>query len=163
MQNKINKKGVTQVISIVLLISLALVLIGIFWFSFKNIIQLSPETTICKDLEFKSPISIIKSCNLNQNETQILIKREIDNLEINSINFIFSNGAIFQLKQESKCLDLKEANSKYGQKCSIPNQREQKEYLFDLTGETPPTQIGIEIETKKITCLIDVKEIKNNC
>lgn len=173
MQNKINqrikmnKKAISQIIGIVLMISLILIAIAGFWIILKDKIFLSPEAT-CSEIELKKPIKIINACYLNSEEILIKIKRGFDNFNLNSINFIFSNGAIFNLKnlENHKCTDIRKISSEYGMVCEFLKNNQETELVFKFNPDEPIAKIinlEGELQKQKIFCYLSQKEIKDAC
>lgn len=161
MQNKI-KKGLSQVITTALFISLSLLVIGIFWGVVKNTINLSPEAT-CNPALRNYEIKIISACYETTGEIRIVLKRGIDNQEINPLQFTFSNGEKYQIIGE-KCIDVRTAD-KYGKTCEILSSGEQKEYFFNSTEEKAEVVLLEAVNKKEGNnfCGLDELEIKDSC
>lgn len=151
-------KGVSQVITTIILVSLVLASVGIVWSVINNIIQLSPDVE-CTNFEITQPIAIQNSY-YQQNEVNLTLKRSEDNFNITGFKFSFSNGEVF-LVEGNKCLDVR-TKDEYGKTCELLSVSQEKTYFFKASNAESvfiEAQI-IGKDNKKQFCTIGNKEIK---
>jgi hypothetical protein len=143
---KINKKGLSQVITSVFIILIVLASIGILFYSINKFIKpaLSPEFS-CIEAQINPPIKIQLVCYNNQTkDIEINLERSIDEkIPVFSMDFIIDTGdssETFSCSQSCK-------------NCIILNSGETKKYYF-YQDKQPLT-----ITTKISGCLLETKTI----
>jgi archaellum component FlaF (FlaF/FlaG flagellin family) len=143
-----NKKALSGVIAVVLLISLSILAVGIistYVIKSSKSVQLSPEYS-CLDLKINEAIKIESACyNSNIKEIKTTIKRNINTDQISSIKFTH----IAENKKEAwevggSCLN-----------CKLPEQGESK--LYNLA---PSDFSSGELIISSSSCELDRIKIK---
>jgi len=138
-----NKKAMSQVIAVLLIVLLSLIAVTTVWGVFKSITertQLAPEFE-CTQLSANMPIRITDACyNPLTQDAEITLSRKLDTLDIKKINFIIGSN--------TWCCGLPECSQ-----CQILETGE-KIYYFDY--ETSPSSVALMIDK----CFIEEKEIK---
>jgi hypothetical protein len=108
-----NKKGVSEIISTVLIIVLSIVLISVlasFVINLVKLPQLSPEKS-CVKMQINPPIKISNVCfNQETQELEVIVFR--DNFEVFSLDFIL-DGEKYSCACESCSILEKQTFSKY--------------------------------------------------
>lgn len=137
-----NKKALSNIIASLILILLSLVAVSMLWVTFNNLstkIQMSPEIN-CFDIKIQPPIKINSACfNSEKNQIEIELKRNLEELQINSLGLITETG-------EWKC------SSSCGN-CVILNEGETKTYF--LEAETKPKEIIFKINE----CVVETESV----
>ena len=140
-----NKKAISTIIASLIIILLSLTAISIIWITIRgvtNSIALSPEIS-CINIKITPPLNINSACyDSENNQIKVELKRNLDNLQINSIYLISNTG--FEWQCTSTCGN-----------CIILNQGETKNYF--LYENIKPEDITLKIED----CVLETKEIKN--
>ena len=90
----LNRKGFSQVVTILLIVILSIIAIGVLFFSVNNIlneVKQSPEFS-CLDFKTSEVIRIIKTCyNESSGEMEVSLRRNLDeNIKIDSLFFNFN-------------------------------------------------------------------------
>ena len=157
MQNKINKRAMSEVIVIILVIALTLVSAGIAYTVIMKQVYLSPELINCNQLRIDSPIKITQACYLNNDEIKVQVERNFKEITFTKLLFSFSgtNEAIFEV-YEKKCSDVKNEEN-YGEKCKLIGSGESLSYTFNITNENF-NQVSVGISNGE-TCYLYAKEI----
>ncbi len=109
-----NKKGLSTIVVVLIIISLALVMVGVLWKVVKNITQESSEIELGEvtlDLDIKN-VKIEDG-----NVTIVVLRKNSDEGEFVGINFIFSDGSDSEIIREN---------------CSL-QELEEKTFTFTLT------------------------------
>lgn len=140
----INKKGLVDVVSTVLIILLSFVSVALLFLVVKEFISqpaFSPEN--CVNTGIRPGIEIQRVCyNPSSDETEVTLKRDVDSSNISSLGFKFSNSGNY-------------TNFVCGKgcgKCFILNAGETNKYYFSLKGSDSFTLSvnGCVIEKKGI-------------
>ena len=157
----LNKKGITEIITIILLVILSIAGVLIIWSVTREIVLKSPsQLTSC--IDFFS-FSIDKACYLNKDEIKITIKRKFKNINVNKIKFEFyPSNALWEISGE-KCLDVRLENKKYGEYCDIVDNLESISYIFKVSDLEIQEKVFVAVEGNEIICEIGEKEIKEVC
>lgn len=137
-----NKKAVSNIVSSIIIILLAITSISLIYLSINNFIKpsLSPATS-CIEMQIQQPISINSACFYkDSNQTQITITAKQSNLDYNSIQFIFSNPSSQTYTCGPQCGN-----------CQLLEKGTSKIYYFN----TQQKNIAVKINN----CLLDQKEI----
>ena len=147
MQN-INKKGVSGVLSTIVLMLLAIVFIGILSISIINLINqisLGPET-LCPILKSKNIIKIQEACyNDLTNDLEIIVRRNTDeSIFIENIEFIINNNKSETWQCGNSCGT-----------CNLPKPGNTRKYFF--SSENSKNSITLRMNN----CLLQEKEITN--
>ena len=153
-----NKKGISEVISSVLIIVLTISSTLFVFGAMNNLLDnpaLSPEYS-CPNLKFKAPIEITSACyNSRSEEVEISLYRKKTDLEINKMNFIVSsssksNSEIYSCSQYAQ-------NSCSGMECKVPTEESSEKYylVFNSTDINGEKEISVSVNN----CIIDVKSL----
>jgi|GEM_PF-2943009 len=144
----LNKRGLAEVVLIVLIIMLSIASITIFSAAFLTPInQLSPEIS-CTEMKIEQILDLKKACfDSENNQIRVTIERSFDDIEINKINFRVASN---QIQEEwccggSSCLQ-----------CLIQSPGATKTYILPRTFTEEQDLLIIETEQ----CLLDSIEIK---
>lgn len=143
MQN-INKKGLSQIISVMLIIGLSLASISVLWVTIKELtnpdILLSEQT--CLDYKINQPFSIIKACyNESSKELELNLEKKFDS-EIKNIEFV-----VYDSQESSKYKCGESCNN-----CKLPSTK--RIYYFSL--EQQPEKVSLVLEGN---CVIETREV----
>lgn len=143
-----NKRALSSVIAVVLLISISIIAVGIistYVITSSKSIQLSPESS-CLDLKINQALKIESVCyNSTIKEIKTTIKRNINTEQISSIDFThISENKKEKWEVGGQCLN-----------CKLPEQGESK--LYNLA---PSDFEGGELILSTSSCELDRKEIK---
>jgi hypothetical protein len=145
--HKIKTKGVSNVLATLLITLLSILAVSLLAVAVNNVVyqaRFSPKFT-CAEVEIASPIQIQKACyNVAEKELEITLKRSIDNLDMDIIDFSLSGIESSDWCCGSNC-----------NKCNIPEQAETKTYYFPV--EQKPDFISIS----SYSCPIVGSEIEN--
>ena len=138
----LNKKGLSQMIGTIALVTLAIISVSLLFLSIRTHLEpsYSPEYS-CLQLELNSPLSITKSCfNEQTQDTEVTIQRSKSQFLINSIEFSIDEIPI------SSC------NSVCGS-CLIQNEETLKTYYFQSPqGKTLTlSSNGCKLQSKPIS------------
>ena len=167
-----NKKGVSQVIGVVLTIVIALAAIVLVWTSTQTFL-LSPNIE-CETLSLTPPIKLNKACHLNENEILLRFERNLEEIDIESmkIHLIGQETAIYQIT-EKDCSDIKRENGEYNRPCTIPNIGSTLSYIFLLDTEAGESSdqfndvlldIDYQLSTGQVdTCITDQRRLELSC
>mgnify|MGYP001558105253 CR=1 FL=1 len=141
-----NKKGLSQVVSVVIIILLAISsvsLVSLFVFKIINNPQFSPNTS-CLSIKLDNLASVNSACyNNSSNETEIKISRKSDNdFFIDSMELILSDG------KDSKTWTCSSCGS-----CEILGNGESKVYFVEGSGS--------ELSLKVNGCVVDTTSVGN--
>ncbi len=145
-----NKKALSSVIAVVLLISISILAVGIlstYVIKSSKSIQLSPESS-CLDLKINQALKIESVCydsKLAIKEIKTTIRRNINTEQISSLSFTH----IIENKRERWEVGGTCAN------CKLPEQGESKVYNL-----APSDFEGGELILSTSSCELDRKEIK---
>ncbi len=142
-----NKRGVSEIVSVVLIILISISLVGIMFVYITDYaskpLQLSPQN--CINMQSNLPISIDSACyNKLNNNVELKLSRSIDNFVISSLKLsINEGGKSFSWSCSSTC-----------NTCIIPNVGEKKFYYVLANSKPISLTMTIndcaEITTKKI-------------
>jgi hypothetical protein len=158
-----NKKAISDVIGIVLIITLSLVAIGLIWAYISNTIDLSPEVD-CSLISLEKDIFIQRVCYLNDNEVFLKLKRGVNWIDPRALLVKFVGSDVVKFKIDgSVCSDVRVFEKEYHDRCALLDKAEEKVYVFDLSGEglVDSVLIGIDIGSEK--CFFDVREVEESC
>ena len=112
--DKMNKKGISEVIATVITILISLVAISLVWVVVNSIINepaLAPKFD-CLDIQINTPIKIEYACyNLETEEFEVTLGRSLDNYYFEDIEFIIGGEEWFCSDNCGNCVILK-PNSK---------------------------------------------------
>jgi len=143
----LNKKGLSNLIGIVFLISMSLAGLGIIF----NAIAQIPEQSLspaleCTEFQLNPPLEINEACyNFSSGDIELIIQRSVfDDSQINDLDFLVSlNNRIISLSCGLSC----------GNDCKILNSGETKKYF--LTVDEIPDEITMQING----CFIESSKI----
>jgi hypothetical protein len=142
----LNKRAVSDIVAIVLIISLSLIAVSLVFAYLKPLIlDLSPEFD-CTKAKLKQALKIESACYDPQtNDVVLEIERKFDKNIINRIDFSIQS--------------LDNSNEKFycGENCNgalLLNPGETKKYFFETSGI--PSSISISVRG----CFLDTSEIK---
>ncbi len=159
-----NSKAFTPVIATLLIVLVALTLLTIVSLTLTKIVNYSQQEIECKNFQLNSELIVKKICQLNQEE--ILVSLKVNPTQkINSIFFGFVNekdAALFELKNNKRCLDIRTTKTEYGDECKILEQGE-VDYIFQLDLGELFSEGFIEVNLENSNCLIERQEILPNC
>ncbi|MEK6888942.1 MAG: hypothetical protein AABW80_02430 [Nanoarchaeota archaeon] len=152
MQN-INKKALSNIIAVVLVITIAVSSVAIlsnYILELTRSPQLSPDDS-CLNFQVNPPITILSSCfNKDTNDIQVSLRRSQNSPSVESINFHFQfeDGALtsYQAGGE-KCVF-----------CTILSRGTSKTYFFAVS-EMPSLPESVEINT--LSCSLEKRRIVN--
>jgi hypothetical protein len=152
-----NIKGLSQVVSTVLLILLSIVSIAVIWGVVNSFVENRLEgANSCLEILDQVKISSDWTC-YNSSSNQMLISIEINNADITSVIFGISSGeesSVFRILNESS---LVERVQEYSLKAtgnysiSLPSREGGKTYIFDNITEIPE-KITISAQVGKKQC-----------
>lgn len=145
MSNRINKKGLSQIVATFVILLLAIAAIGVISITLTNISKkamLSPQLS-CFELKTKQPLTIERACyNQQTHDTEITLNRKIDS-NIDAIELI--------LKTENSI-----SKWQIGNLCTtsiILNKGETK--IYYINSEENPKEISINIDK----CILQTEKI----
>ncbi len=146
MQN-LNKKGVSTLVSVVMMIVISLSL-GVAFGSFVTGFirtSLSPEVATCTQFNINIPLKIRGACiNQQTNQIEITLERQFSDQKVNSIEFMVTTSQeTLQWQCSQSCTD-----------CSILNEGETKTYYL-----SQQIQGNARIVVKANGCAVDSADI----
>ncbi len=147
MQN-LNKKALSQVVTTILFVLVAIALIALLYaitINFLNKqVSLSPKIS-CIDLKINKRILITNVCyNKNSEELELTVQRSISDDSLTSLDFSLDSSPSSQWSCSSTCGN-----------CEIPKAGETKTYYFSLTQEEKPLEASISFSS----CILDTKKV----
>lgn len=150
MQKIINKKGLSGIVISVLLILLSIAALAIVFLYLTNFLNkeanLSPGVS-CLQMQSSSPLEISSACfSSSNNEVQVSLKRSIQDLDINQIDFVLSSDN----DSSSWCCGIPDC-----QECQVLEKGKSKTYFFDLSDLRNPIRAEISVSS----CGLDSVEI----
>lgn len=136
MQNIINKRGVSEVVTSVFLILLAIGAVSmasVFIYKVVKSPNMSPEID-CLSMQTKQSFDIKKVCYNNSNKEVIaVVKRAFDEVSMDAIDFVFSGEGNSNSWRCGGGCGL----------CKLLNSGETKSYYFDFSGLDKPAEIEL--------------------
>jgi len=144
--SQINKKGLSEVIAITIIILLGIIAVSAVYVAVYPIIDLSPEISCAElSLTFPQPIEAKKACyNTATSQAELTIFRQTDH-EIKTINFLFSTGEKFYCGED--CSNVR-----------IPEEGETQTYYFSL-----PYSSGMKLTYGINECPLNNIEVMPSC
>ena len=143
-----NKKGLSSVVTTLIILLLALIALTITYATASNIlysIKYSPSLT-CSDIKIENPIEIVSSCyNEKNGKIEIQLRRSFSSIEINELRFTLSSSL--------NSLDYSCGGLSCG--CTILNQGEIRKYEFIPVSPQSYNQVIIKADD----CVLKEKEI----
>ena len=143
-----NKKGISQVVSVVIFILLITISIGIVWTSLNNLFTDLSPTFDCTQAKIEQPLRIENACYDSSNVV-LTLRRTLSQTEINTIDFtiIFDDKEKLEYYCGADC-----------DKSIILEKGATEEYKFDV-GDISPKSIIIGINS----CVLVSAEIEESC
>ena len=161
MFNKKSKKGISEILALISLITISLFTIIIIWNLNKDLIAKSPIEFSCFNL--MNSVSMNNVCYLNNDEIKIEIKRNFDNVKIKKMRISFDPSSSLWEISGKKCSDIRMQEKKYGNYCNILSPGKEIYYVINTIGLEKQKKAVLSIETENQICFIDDKDIKINC
>ena len=157
-----NKKGISNIIVTVLLITILMLGILIFWTAIRRIVSKSPEELNCIDLI--SSLSLQDACYLNENEIKVTVKRGFDEENIERLRFVFGNfdDSIWEITGK-KCSDVRVNERRYGGYCDILKSGQGISYIFNMAGIDKKERVRLGAGSVDNLCEISEVEIEKSC
>ena len=154
-----SKKAVSNVIVVIFLIVISVTAILVFWYSVREIIKKSPDTS-CIDLI--SSFSIKKACYLNNEELLVQLNRGFDNSIISKMRFSFTGeeSSLFEIIGE-KCSDVKTLEN-YGSYTEVLNPGETRDYVFNISSLDKKIQVRLAVGNNEL-CSVYEGKIEDRC
>ncbi|NCN98933.1 hypothetical protein COU62_04175 [Candidatus Pacearchaeota archaeon CG10_big_fil_rev_8_21_14_0_10_35_219] len=146
----VNKKGLAEVITVVLIITITLAAVAIFYASFMNPVnQLSPAVD-CATKAFSSAVTVEKACyNPTTEEIEVQLIRKLQNVEITQIKFTATNE---QDSESWGCGSAYTCNF-----CKVISSGQTKTYFLNDAQLDDYTSISITIDG----CPLDAKPVES--
>lgn len=150
MQNTIkqNKKGISSTIAVVIMIVIGLAAFSILYLyvsSTVSNVNLSPVFS-CYEMQANPPISIPKACyNQNTGEIETTLQRGIQDMQIDSLNFIINSDSSSSNWNCGECMS-----------CKVLDQGSGKTYFFALTDASTQKTVSVYYNS----CLLASKNIE---
>jgi hypothetical protein len=142
-----NKKALSTIITVMILIGLSITSVSIIYVSLKtNLQDVLKSPTQCIGLQSNPPLSIKQAC-YNEEELEIFVEKENSFQKVNSIDFIINS------KEKSLVYTCEE----HCRNCRLP-EKTGKQYFIDINGMTTPETLVFKIED----CVIETIKI-NEC
>lgn len=139
----LNKIGISELVTVVLLALLGILATGIVYYEFRDNLNLSPEIS-CFEIQADPEITVSDACyDSNLMETVVTLSRRLSEKEIGDLEFSFSNP-------QSNWI----CNSMCGD-CEILSAGETKEYRFSMEGK--PESVTLSI----YQCAVENREIRD--
>jgi hypothetical protein len=169
--NKMMKKrGLSNIIIMLLVIALSIAAIFIVYYSFGKIAKEKfGDEVSCFDVLAISPTFFIKdACYLNQGEVAVSVERKTDALNLVNIKFAFYGDNItkWQIARE-KCTDARTIDTGYGGYCEILQQDSGRVYVFNVSDLEIKNKVNLVLtqlrEGREISCFIDSRGIRSSC
>jgi len=158
-----SNKGISNLVTTLILVVIALGLVSVLWYTTKKIISTSPLETdfFC----LVSDILIKRACYLNDDEIQVDVKRGVDELKIKKLEmrFFSLNETFIWVVSGEKCLDIRLKEKEYGSYCDILPQVSSFSYVFNFTDLPKQERVKLVLGTENDFCIAGEKEIKNFC
>lgn len=148
---KLNKRGISSVISTVLLIAIAVVSAGLLWQVVSLNLDLSPEIS-CTDLKLNPSLEIKDVCyNAQTKQLQVIVDRSINSPAFTSLEF--------SVPSNTNANTLEWACGPSCGTCQILNNGESKKYFFSVPDITQTNSLTISANSCAIisTTLQDIK------
>jgi len=155
LNKKINKKGISEVVAVVLIILISIVAISILFVVVRQQLDFSPQLS-CTELQIKQVFGIKDAC-LDEASGKVIttLKRSFDDTQINSIGFTIS----FANEEKINSICDGPFGLSCGSDCLIPKAGETKKFYLDITGQSNPESLLI----KANGCVLQNTEILPNC
>ncbi len=162
-----NKRGLSMVVTVVILILLALVAVGLVWSIVKNLINKKIEEMECIDTLNKLSLNNRYTC-YNSTSKELRFSVEIGNIEITEFLVGLSNeGGSESIKvvDGTSYTNIREFNGNYNENINVPGKNEGKTYVLDMSGSLEnPDSIKIAPILNKKQCEISDELINiDNC
>jgi len=150
------KKGVSGVITVVLLISLVLATVAIVWATMQNLVgERLEKATSCSGIFEKISLNKGYTC-YNDSSKEMLVSIKVEDVEINKIMISISGGG------DSKTIEIPDSSNytkpyrgDYPQEIYLPGKNAGKTYVLNLTGldfSEKPTSVIIYPVVKGKKC-----------
>lgn len=157
------KTGLSEVVSVVLIVGLSLIAIGVVFAVVKNqITNFSPDED-CSSIGVNH-IFLRSACYLNDSEILVRVERDLTQMNFDSLDFVFSNPSQMEfILKGGNCLDIREFSSEYGRECKLIGAGQKKEYVFFVGDEKADrVSLGI-ISGNSEPCMINQINVKEEC
>jgi len=146
---RLNKKGLSEIITTALFILMAVVAVGLIWFAVHNLINkvyFSPSSfQNCLDIQMEKIVSIKNACyNTNTSDVEITILRQPSQINIESLNFIINlnNGDVIKYNCGSGCSN-----------CRLLSESQEKTYYAYLNNIPDSVKVAVS------NCILDEKKL----
>ncbi len=168
---KENKKGLSAIITIMLIVVLTFAAAFILYTTIKRLASEDFAREVsCFDVLAVSPSFFISdSCYLNEDEILVGVERKSDALDVSSIKFAFHSDeeiTRWQIKGK-KCSDIREYNTEYGGYCEVPEQDTETRYVFNVSDLDSKDKVSLVINYQEQgdsrSCIIDTKDVNSVC
>ncbi|MDD5149106.1 MAG: hypothetical protein PHC28_01310 [Flavobacterium sp.] len=165
-----NKKGLNEVIVILVIVVLSLAAAFLLYYNLRNITdeQFGDEVSCFDNFAITQSVFIKEACYLNSGEIVVEVERKSDALSLIDLRFVFFGDNSTKWKiVEKKCSDVRTLSTKYGGYCSIPNQDSEINYVFNVSDLEKKNQVKLVItefsDSEELSCLVDTRTIKERC
>jgi len=153
-----SNKGLSSVVTAVLLILVVLAIVSIIYTSASRFIRTSPE--MCKD--YVDAFKLENACYLNSGEVKVAITREYFSPDIKMIKLsLFPSNAVWEITGK-KCTDVRLEGKEYEGYCDIVGKGYTSYYILDMKNLDSEEQITLSVEDREL-CVIGEKSIKSSC
>ena len=160
---KLNRKGISSVLTTILMVLMVVLAVTIFWTATKRIVQESPNEKIdCVTLY--NEIKINKACYLNDNEIKVIVKRNFDNSNFEKMRFAFSgdDSAIWEITGK-KCSDVRVGVvGRYGGYCDIVEIGNTITYVFNVVGIGKIDNVKLGVGNGNL-CSVSENSVDDGC
>ncbi len=142
-----NQRGLSSVISAVLLIAIAVVSISLLWALVSPRLNLSPEVS-CTDLKLNSPLSVKDLCyDVATQKLEVIIERSLNSPEISSLEFSASENKNWICSPSCGA-------------CQILDSGSSKRYFFNIADISQTNSLTLSVNNCALTSTT-LENIKN--